>query len=59
MRWLPLLILVAIALALLRVYLTSRRRRAARPADWAAKRKTQQRAQGRDTVAAPDVDLFF
>jgi regulator of RNase E activity RraB len=59
MRWLPLLILVAIALAGLRVYLTARRRRAARREDWDAKLIRQLREQGLDPFAAHEVDFFF
>jgi hypothetical protein len=59
MRWLPLLILVAIALAGLRVYLSSRRRRATRREDWDAKLIRQLRDQGLDPFAAHDVDFFF
>jgi regulator of ribonuclease activity B len=59
MRWLPLLILVAIALVGLRVYLTSRRRRASRREDWDAKLIRQLRDQGLDPFAAHDVDFFF
>jgi hypothetical protein len=59
MRWLPLLILVAIALAGLRVYLSSRRRQATRREDWDAKLIRQLRDQGLDPFAPHEVDFFF
>ena len=59
MRWLPLLILVAIALVGLRVFLTSRRRKATRREDWDTKLIRQLREQGLDPFAAHEVDFFF
>jgi hypothetical protein len=59
MRWLPLLILVAIALVALRIFLTSRRRQATRREDWDAKLIRQLRDQGLDPFAAHEVDFFF
>jgi regulator of RNase E activity RraB len=59
MRWLPLLILVAIALAGLRIYLTSRRRKLTRREDWDAKLIRQLRDQGLDPFATHEVDFFF
>jgi hypothetical protein len=41
------------------VYLTSRRRRAARREDWDAKLIRQLREQGLDPFAAHEVDFFF
>ncbi|HJS21150.1 MAG TPA: ribonuclease E inhibitor RraB [Steroidobacteraceae bacterium] len=59
MRWLPLLILLVIAVAGLRVYLTARRRKATRREDWDAKLIRQLREQGLDPFAAHEVDFFF
>ena len=59
MRWLPLLILLAIALIGLRVFLSARRRQATRREDWDAKLIRQLREQGLDPFAPHEVDFFF
>lgn len=59
MRWLPLLILVAIALAGLRFFLSARRRQATRRENWDAKLIRQFREQGLDPFSPHEIDFFF
>lgn len=59
MKWLPLLILVAIALVGLRVFLSTRRRRLTRREDWDAKLIRQLRERGLDPFSPHELDFFF
>lgn len=59
MRWLLILILVGIALAILRVLVIAGRQRAARLEAWDAKLIRQMREKGLDPFRAHELDFFF
>lgn len=59
MKWLPLLILIVIALGGLRVFTTMRRRSLERPENFDAKVIRQLRDRGLDPFSPHELDFFF
>ena len=59
MKWLPLLILIVLALAGLRIFVTLRRRSLQRPENFDAKVIRQLRDRGLDPFSAHELDFFF
>jgi hypothetical protein len=58
-KWLPLLILIVVALGGLRLFMTMRRRSLERPENFDAKVVRQLRDRGLDPFSAHELDFFF